>query len=421
MLRALRRIGQEPALFVVIAEGDGAREFLRRFGVWQWLPGVPRFDELGSGDEGVRRLDLKLRGHGSQHFGLLLREADALITLDQGRVLEGLNIARDSLERVARGPLVLIFSEGGAKAFAEWAPDLYDARTMTATLEVIPDVGGRIDQLRVPPGRPRQLSDVEAEIRDEMESETPIPFGSAIDRLLTVAQHYQTVGDGNAVDRITSECVTLSRRHGYAEGIGRALCAHAIGNLGRRLVDLSLLKAEVDEALSLAREHHLDRLLAFAAVCRAQLYNLEGLPQEASRLLRESALPAMENIGNQTAMLEVQAIDASFTARDPSFLVSSIKKLRENIQQKRSVRCSADSISMSQHLLAILLIRTREVSACHEAIEILRSARRHLPSSARELRADNDELLAKARAVISNQSSPGGPNRAARRAKRHRR
>ena len=418
MLRALRRIGQEPSLFIVIAEGEGADEFFRRFGVWRRLAGVPRFDELGVGEEGVRRLDLKLRGHGGQHFGLLLSSADALITVDQGRVLEGLNIARDSLERVARGPLVLVFSESGARTFAERAPDLYDARTMTGTFVVVPAPREHIEQ---PRRRTRQRlpSEIEATVRREMSSEAPIPFGSAIDVLLSVAERYRRSGNSENASRVAAECAVLSRKHGYAEGVGRSLCTHAIVNIDNLELRCSL-KMAVEEALSIAREHHLDRLLVFAAECRARLYDLDGCHQDASRILQEEVVPALESLGDQSLILDLQDTAAFYSGKDPHQLLPSILRLRENLKRKKEGRSSARSIAMSQYYLAVALVRSGELSAWREAAGLITDALRKLSTTERALHIQVTSLLERLRSAIADASPPRGLNRAARRARNRR-
>lgn len=413
MLRALRRVGQEPALFVVIAEGAGRTEFLRRFDVWQRLQDVPRVSEIGEGAEGVRRLDLKLRGHGGQHAGMLVPDADLLAHFQGGRVLDGLNIARDGLERVARGPLVLVFSPEGARLFAERAPDLFDGRTMTAVFDVVsrPPSPHLLGIARAAPQTKALPQAIEAQIRAEMIGPEVLPTGLAIDYLLTVAQDYYDWGDSAACYRIASECLGLSRMEEYAEGIGRSLALRVKCDIGRH--PAPVLEAQLAEAMILAREHQLDRLLMLVGSVAGQLAFADDRPLDALRLAESVVLPSAESVGDHQVSLSVRGFVALLRLRTRVHPPVSPQELRTLLRSMSEARLAPGAIRGIQFVLASVLARQGTHAGLREAHALLSQI---VPTLTPEIRAEWQPLYAEVRERLGNES-PVGPNRAARRAK----
>lgn len=415
MLRALRRIGQEPALFVVIAQGPAREEFLRRFRVWRRLDGVPRFNELGTGAEGVRRLDLKLRGHGGQHFGLLMPDADALETFEDGRVLQGLNIARDSLERVAHGPLVLMFSEEGARRFAEHAPDLYDARTMTAVFDAVEPAFGVSTQRNGRQKRADSLSELlaqEARVREQMSAEDAMPTGAAIDRLLSIAGRLRTIEQYSAQMRIAQECADLSRQHGYVEGLGRSIAMRVQAQM--HYLPAAGLLGELDEALQIGREHQLDRLLLLSGYLTAVLEARCARYSEASQLLESTVIPSAESIGELSFRLYLQSFLTATRADSGADLQQCIARLREINREMESTASPAPHLRSARFFLAALLIRLGTTGSYREAHTLLSKM---IPSAPPSERAQLQPLLQQAQRALGLNPTVG-PNRAARRAKK---
>jgi hypothetical protein len=417
MLRALRRVGQEPALFVVIAEGAGRAEFLRRLGVWQRLPGVPRIHEIGQGAEGIRRLDLKLRGHGGQHAGMLVPDADLLTTFEDGRVLDGLNIARDSLERVARGPLVLVFSPSGARQFAAGAPDLFDGRTMTAVFDAAagPSSRGRLERVGAGPMPKRDPRVMEARIRAEMSAPEVMPMGLAIDGLLTVAEIFYARGQRAECLRVASECLELSRQEDYAEGIGRALARCVGSEVGFR--PARELDEMLAEAMTIAQEHRLDRLQGLVGTVAAHVALVDHRPLDALKINESVVIPAAESLGNFQVSLRARAMAADMHERFGVSPRVSPEETRELLRGMEQARLSPDSIRFARLVHARVLSGHGTQSALREAHTLLSEV---VPTLTPDERAGWQPLYDAVRARLGNES-PVGPNRAARRAKLRRR
>lgn len=415
MLRALRRVGQEPALFVVIAEDAGRAEFLRRLGVWQQLPGVPRIHEIGQGAEGIRRLDLKLRGHGGQHAGMLVPDADLLSTFEDGRVLDGLNIARDSLERVARGPLVLVFSQEGARQFAAGAPDLFDGRTMTAVFDAILRPQRTLSLTRTNPKLPESPRTLEAQIRAELSSSDELPVGLAIDYLLSVAQDYLATGERAECLRVASECLDLSRREAYAEGIGRALALKTTCEIGRH--SPSVLEAQLAEAMTLAHEHHLDRLQALVGSVGARLALADQRPLDALNILELITIPSAERVGHHQVSLPSRVVVADMRSRWGVHPPISLVEVRGLLRKVLEAQLAPSHYGHARLVLARLLAKEGTRAGLREADELLSQI---VPTLTPEERVHWQPLHNEVRERLG-MNSPVGPNRAARRAKRRRR
>ncbi|WP_438031406.1 tetratricopeptide repeat protein [Sorangium sp. So ce204] len=349
-LRALRRglrRADRFALFVVLASGAARAEVLRRMRGWSGQEGLPTLKFLPDGAQGVRAVEelLETAGPVQPLRGVVVPDTASLLDAAEGRAIQALNVARDTLARVIVGPLVLVLSPDRAADLPRVAPDLFDVRSGTCEVEALPgatlgDAGG----LAAPPeeaGRPAgstdELDELRAtavRLREAMaSSEAPPPAALAdawlnlgqkllihhyaLDEVLASSSEARRLAEGIGYHGAVAAALVLEgivamlrgdrerSRKAYEHGLeisraaqdrlGEATCLKSLGDLDMRVDDLDTARASYTLALPIFREIR-DRL--GEANCLKSLGDLDMRVDDldAARASYTLALPIFREI-----------------------------------------------------------------------------------------------------------------------------
>lgn len=339
--RILRRAKGSYALVRVVTD-DVARvavfDALRTGG-----DGGPVLRFLPSGAEGAAALEMILRGGGESAEGIVVPDGNTLLSFDEGRVLTALNLARERLRTVMKGPLVLVLSPEADAALARRAPDLRDA-----TLGVV----------RVEGDAPPPSMDIEQEriTREQAEAEfarilaADLPDGEAVDALIALGRCLRSTvfdreeqSDTALIRQIVREALNRAVRAGYERGIANAEV------LGIAIGPTALDRAERQRMLTDAIAR-LDRLGLAVDLDRAKAQSflamdlcLSGAVDEGLRIYREVVLPEVDRsdslrdqIGAREALMRVldqlgRFRDAALVARDEMLPLVRATQDRQNV------------------------------------------------------------------------------------------
>ncbi|WP_437901951.1 tetratricopeptide repeat protein [Sorangium sp. So ce327] len=308
-LRALRR-GLRRAdrftLFVVLASGAARAEVLRRMRGWSGQDGLPAFQFLPEGAQGARAVEelLETAGPVQPLRGVVVPDTASLLDTAEGRAIQALNVARDTLARVIVGPLVLVLSRDRAADLPRVAPDLFDVRSGTCEVDSLPGVTmGDEARLAAPPDEARrpagsideldELRATAARLRETMASpEAPPPAAladawlnlgrkllahhHALDEALASSREARRLAEGIGYHGAVAAALVLEgdvamyrddlerSRKAYEHGLeisraaqdrlGEANCLKSLGDLDMRVDDLDAARASYTLALPIFRE-----------------------------------------------------------------------------------------------------------------------------------------------------------------------
>jgi tetratricopeptide (TPR) repeat protein len=335
-LRALRR-GLRRAdrftLFVVLASGAARAEVLRRMRGWSGQEGLPTFQFLPDGAQGVRAVEelLETAGPVQPLRGVVVSDTASLLDTAEGRAIHALNVARDTLARVIVGPLVLVLSPDRAADLPRVAPDLFDVRSGTCEVEALPGatlgdaarLASPAEEARRPAGSIDELDELratEARLREAMaSSEAPPPAALAdawlnlgqkllvdhyvLDEALASSREARRLAEGIGYHGAVTAALVLEgnvamyrgdlerSRKAYEHGLeisraaqdrlGEANCLKSLGDLDMRVDDLDTARTSYTLALAIFREirHHLGEANCLQSLGRLAL--AAGEPKEA--------------------------------------------------------------------------------------------------------------------------------------------
>jgi tetratricopeptide (TPR) repeat protein len=298
--RALGRAGGF-GLFVIFASDAARYEVLRRLHAWRGTRGIPELYVFPDGDELGPAVDhfLAVEDRANPLPGAVFPDGSALLDVAKGETLATLNMSRDILNKLIRGPLVLILPAARALDFARRASDLYDVRALTVEVNALPsEPGGASEDLaessasdaqeRVP-GEPRPLPTIQADaarLRELARSAEPFPRGALADAWIRLGRELLSAGaleEGMAAAR---EAKQLAESIGYDAGVASALFLEGdvLGREGRIEERTLLLR----RALDLFRPLGDTRAVARVLVALSDVLSRTGLVNEAERMLREA-------------------------------------------------------------------------------------------------------------------------------------
>ncbi|WP_437979448.1 tetratricopeptide repeat protein [Sorangium sp. So ce117] len=308
-LRALRRglrRADRFALFVVLASGVARAEVLRRMRGWSGQEGLPTFQFLPDGAQGVRAVEelLETAGPVQPLRGVVVPDTASLLDTAEGRAIQALNVARDTLARVIVGPLVLVLSPDRAADLPRVAPDLFDVRSGTCEVEALPGatlgddarLASPPEEARRPAGTIEELDELRAtaaRLREMMaSSETPPPAALAdawlnlgqellfqhyaLDEALASSREARRLAEGIGYHGAVAAALVLEgnvamfrddlerSRKAYEHGLeisraaqdrlGEANCLKRLGDLDMRVDDLDAARTSYTLALAIFRE-----------------------------------------------------------------------------------------------------------------------------------------------------------------------
>lgn len=252
---------------------------------------------LPDGAEGASALEGALRGVDGPCDGMVVPDADALVRFDDGRVLDGLNLARDRLSSLVRGPLVLVLSPRGDAALAVRAPDLRDATLGLVRVEA--GVGAEMDA----PFKRATWREVEAELSRILSAE--MSDGEAVDALVWLAKRWHHSSqmdpsdhadrDRQLTERIAGEAQRRAERSGYVRGIANAMVLRAMSN-GQRLVfeqRRQLIEDAIQRLQAIGLSADFDLLGARSSLASVLMQN--GHVDEGLRLFEAEIIPAVDS------------------------------------------------------------------------------------------------------------------------------
>ncbi|WP_437756197.1 tetratricopeptide repeat protein [Sorangium sp. So ce1389] len=298
--RGLRRSASF-ALYVVLAADAARAEVLRRLRAWSGTGGVPALHFFAAGAAGVEEIErfLAVSARGRPFAGAVIPDGVALMDTDGGAAVASLNMARDVLGKLIRGPLVLVIAAGRVAELSRMAPDLFDVRA--ATLEVISML---VEPAALVAVEHEEAQDLSSPSRAELQAEAArlraladgeVPAGALADAWNQLAYSFIEEAELGEARAAAEEGRRLAERAGYTSGIGDALAIEA------RVLEVTGPAEAWEEALRRALAMHRETgeltkvssgLLGLARAA-ARL----GRPEEAEQLLRES-IHLYEQLGN---------------------------------------------------------------------------------------------------------------------------
>lgn len=347
--RAFRR-GTGFALYVVVAQDAARWEALRMLRAWSGVGGVPELYFFPEGSKVVGALEGFIAKNDTEHplTGAVIGDSRPLFEVDGGEPIAALNLARDNLGFLIRGPLVLLVSREHAGKLPSAAPDLFDVRAMSVELEA-EVVQGRAGEILSRPYQRGEAARPVAELRREAAQlraleagpEAPAP-GALSDAWNKLSRWFFEAGEMAEALEAVQKAKVLAERIGYDGGVAAANLA--IGDvymqLGRweaglaayqqargmfeRLGDMSShavvgggigtilqRRGQLDEALRLWREEVLpafERLgdmqgKAIAMANITEILRRKGQFDEALRILQQQVLPAFERLGDTHGLI----------------------------------------------------------------------------------------------------------------------
>lgn len=300
--RALKR-GTGFALYVVVAKDLGRVELLRRLRTWSGAGGVPDLHFFPVGAEGASAVDALLAARDEAHAlaGAVIPDGGALIDVEEGNALSALNVARDVLDRVIRGPLLLVLSPEREADLARMAPDLFDVRAGTVAVEAVVVEAGPVEVSRIGlrhRDRARPVAGLQGEgarLRVLAESEDP-PLGALADAWVRIGYEFLDRGEIGEAREAAKVAHQLAVRGGYKSGVayGIALEGDVLGYLG------DLDEAQTCYEVALAIEEDLGDRPAIAVLYKQLgIVAQKGGDLDKAQGWHEMALAIEEELGNR--------------------------------------------------------------------------------------------------------------------------
>ncbi|XXT20124.1 tetratricopeptide repeat protein [Sorangium sp. So ce429] len=289
--RGLRRSASF-ALYVVLAADAARAEVLRRLRAWSGAGGVPALHFFAACAAGVEEIEqfLAVSARGRPFAGAVIPDGVALMDTNGGAAVASLNMARDVLGKLIRGPLVLVIAAGRVAELSRMAPDLFDVRA--ATLEV---ASMFVEPAALAALEHEEAEDLSSPSRAELQAEAArlraladdeIPAGALADAWNQLGYSFLEQAELGEARAAAEEGRRLAERAGYTSGIGDALALEA------RVLEMTgpaeAWEGALRRALAMYRETgelaKISSGLSWLARAAARL----GRPEEAEQRLRES-------------------------------------------------------------------------------------------------------------------------------------
>ncbi|MGK3967685.1 tetratricopeptide repeat protein [Sorangium sp. So ce118] len=298
--RGLRRSASF-ALYVVLAADAARAEVLRRLRAWSGAGGVPALHFFAAAAAGVEEIEqfLAVSARGRPLAGAVIPDGVALMDTHGGAAIASVNMARDVLGKLIRGPLVLVIAAGRVAELSRMAPDLFDVRA--ATLEV---ASMFVEPAALVALEHQEAQDLSSPSRAELQAEAArlraladgeIPAGALADAWIRLAYSFLEQAELGEARAAAEEGRRLAERAGYTSGIGDALALEA------RVLEMTgpaeAWEGAIRRALAMYRETGEAAKISSGLLGLARAAARLGRPDQAEQLLRES-IHLYEQLGN---------------------------------------------------------------------------------------------------------------------------
>lgn len=290
--------------YVLVVDSRAQAEVERRLRAWRESPGLPRWRVLG---EEARYGDLIAaleRDESAESTGgLFIPDLDALLEAEGDRVLTTLNIARDRLDEVIGGPLVVVVSPESSPELRRQAPDLYDIRAATYDIEAqsisplaAPALGQSLfDYLAFPSAAvPSELRATQARLAQMEKGEAAPPRGALAGSWIHLAEGFLAAHELSEARAAAEEAIRLAENRESApstKGRYTAVLAAAesvIGEVAGRTGHPAVAESHFRNAVHLARVASDQRALVASLDRLGNFLNVRGDSREAKELLKEA-------------------------------------------------------------------------------------------------------------------------------------
>ncbi|KYF57844.1 hypothetical protein BE08_01165 [Sorangium cellulosum] len=299
--RGLRRAASF-AFYVVLAADAARAEVLRRLRAWSGSGGVPELRFFAEGAAGVGEVARFLAVSDRTHplASAVIPDGVALVETDGGAVVASLNMARDVLGKLIRGPLVLVIAADRAPELSRMAPDLFDVRAATLEIASMPGEPAPTFALALGEKRDKQPARSRAELQAEAArlrafADEEIPAGALADAWIRLGRAFFEEAELGEARSAAEEARRLAEGIGYKSGVADALALEA------RVLEMTGPSEAWEQALrrTLALRREAGDIARTAGdLCRlGRGVAFLGRPEEAEGLLRES-LGLCEQLGD---------------------------------------------------------------------------------------------------------------------------
>ncbi|WP_155799122.1 tetratricopeptide repeat protein [Sorangium cellulosum] len=262
------------------------------------MPELRFFGEGADGAEEVARF-LAVSDRIHPLAGAVIPDGVALVDTGGGAVVASLNMARDVLGKLIRGPLVLVIAADRAAELSGMAPDLFDVRAATLEIASVPGDPAPTFALHSAETRDRPQARSQAELQAEAArlrafADDEIPAGSLADAWLRLGRAFLDAAELGEARAAAEEARRLAEGVGYTSGVGDALALEA--QVLEQTGPAEAWEQALRRALVLRREAG-DPAWTAVDLCRlGRAVAFLGRPEEAEGLLRE-AIGLFEKLG----------------------------------------------------------------------------------------------------------------------------
>jgi hypothetical protein len=421
--RALRRSAGAFAFLPVEVSQDDLSRVRRALRGWSGHDGVAPLKVLPGGAPGVAAVERMLRGAFGVCSGVVISHGDALVQHAEGRLAEGMNVARDVLRREVRGPLVVLLTPEAMAEFTRLAPDLFAVRSTAMSLV---DREGEARRANSgmwitapwrPEGDATLVFDSLDSIRSEAErlrmltdAQDPPPVATVVDGWLALAER---VANYAPDDALLDECIEVALRwataRGYDRGRADALMASARLRRGQS-APVRLASIEEDRAVyeRIGEHREADRALKDVAV----LQMIKGDKQSAAATVRDAIQRTVAATPRDSGTLLLLS-SLTLTLAQTGDVSTALKTMDHDVLPEARAR-------RDPRLLVPILLEASRLHAIAEASNGGWESQR-LRREAERLRSRHEPLfrgfkVLEAVAYDDRVSSSARPNRAERRA-----
>jgi tetratricopeptide (TPR) repeat protein len=243
-------------LYVVVTKDLGRVELLRRLKAWSGVGGFPELRFFPQGEEGARAVGRFLAEKDEEHppAGVVIQDGAAMLDADAGGGIAALNVARDILYKVVRGPLLLLVPPDREGDLARRAPDLFDVRAGTVAVEGMAVEAGEVELARIgyetdAPARPMVEIQIEAaRLRALGKTDDP-PLGALADAWVRLGKQFLARGESGEAKQAAHAAQGLAERIGYGGGVAAGTALE--GDVALHLGDLDGARVRYGRALAI--------------------------------------------------------------------------------------------------------------------------------------------------------------------------
>jgi tetratricopeptide (TPR) repeat protein len=196
---------------------------------------VPALRFFADGPEAAEEVDrfLAVSDRANPVAGAVVPYAEVLLDEGDGKAVAALNMARDVLGKLIRGPLVLVLPAARAGELARAASDLWDVRAGTVVVEA------KVVETKLPEREeePQLRADTPRRTRAEMLADAArlraladveeVPAGAVVDAWVRLGWELLGANEPGEARQAAEEAARIAERSRYEGGLGDALYLRA--------------------------------------------------------------------------------------------------------------------------------------------------------------------------------------------------